>query len=221
MDHATGVAFDVLIPARVHDGIRSGSITVAFRAWKRPSVVAGGTLLSPAGLLGIDEVTPIALDDVTDRDARSSGAGAASEVRAELERGLARGDGRRCYRIRFHRIGDDPRIALRRSADLSDEEWAAIDARLARWDRAAGEGPWTRRLLEVIERHPGIVSTELAAEVSMDRPDFKRRVRQLKGLGLTESLDVGYRLSPRGAALLARSIPPSSSDSARARARGI
>jgi len=29
-------------------------------------------------------------------------------------------------------------------------------------------------------------------------------VRQLKGLGLTISLDVGYRLSPRGKAFLAR-----------------
>ena len=33
---------------------------------------------------------------------------------------------------------------------------------------------------------------------------FKRRVRQLKELGLTESLEVGYRLSPRGADVLAR-----------------
>jgi ribosomal protein S19E (S16A) len=31
---------------------------------------------------------------------------------------------------------------------------------------------------------------------------FKRRVRQLKELGLTESLEVGYRLSPRGRAVL-------------------
>lgn len=33
-------------------------------------------------------------------------------------------------------------------------------------------------------------------------PLFKRRVRQLKELGLTESLEVGYRLSPRGRAVL-------------------
>jgi ATP-dependent DNA ligase len=33
-------------------------------------------------------------------------------------------------------------------------------------------------------------------------PRFKRRVRQLKELGLTESLEVGYRLSPRGDAAL-------------------
>jgi hypothetical protein len=31
---------------------------------------------------------------------------------------------------------------------------------------------------------------------------FKRNVRKLKELGLTESLDIGYRLSPRGRALL-------------------
>jgi hypothetical protein len=31
---------------------------------------------------------------------------------------------------------------------------------------------------------------------------FKRRVRRLKELGLTESLPVGYRLSPRGRSFL-------------------
>ena len=31
---------------------------------------------------------------------------------------------------------------------------------------------------------------------------FKVNVRKLKGLGLAESLEVGYRLSPRGRALL-------------------
>jgi hypothetical protein len=37
-------------------------------------------------------------------------------------------------------------------------------------------------------------------------PLFKRRVRQLKELGLTESLDVGYRLSPRGRSVLDRLV---------------
>lgn len=32
----------------------------------------------------------------------------------------------------------------------------------------------------------------------------ERRVRQLNGLGLTISLDVGYRISPRGLAYLVR-----------------
>ncbi len=36
----------------------------------------------------------------------------------------------------------------------------------------------------------------------MDKARFKTNVRKLKGLGLTESLEVGYRLSPRGEAVL-------------------
>jgi len=35
-----------------------------------------------------------------------------------------------------------------------------------------------------------------------DKISFKLNVRKLKTLGLTESLEVGYRLSPRGIALL-------------------
>ena len=31
---------------------------------------------------------------------------------------------------------------------------------------------------------------------------FKRDVRKLKELGLTESLEIGYRISPRGETLL-------------------
>ena len=38
----------------------------------------------------------------------------------------------------------------------------------------------------------------------MEKMAFKRRIRMLKELGLTESLEVGYQLSPRGRALLAR-----------------
>jgi hypothetical protein len=43
---------------------------------------------------------------------------------------------------------------------------------------------------------------DLAAREGLDVPRFKRRVRQLKGLGLTISLPVGYRISPRGKAFL-------------------
>jgi hypothetical protein len=44
--------------------------------------------------------------------------------------------------------------------------------------------------------------------VGRERHPFKTDVRKLKELGLTESLEVGYRLSPRGRALLARLGPP-------------
>jgi predicted transcriptional regulator len=56
------------------------------------------------------------------------------------------------------------------------------------------------------QAHPRAEATlaaELAEQAGRDPPAFKRDVRMLKELGLTESLERGYRLSPRGRALLA------------------
>ena len=188
----------MLFPAEHYDGLRTGAITVAFRSWKRPTVAAGGTLQSPGGLLGIDEVTPIDPDEVTDDDALAAGLGSAADVFAWIDAArLSDTEDRRLHRIRFHRIGDDPRVALRAAAEIEPTERAALDARLARWDRGT-DGPWTAAILDSIAASPGVVSTVLADQVGMDRATFKRRVRQLKELGFTESLEVGYRLSPRG-----------------------
>ena len=77
-------------------------------------------------------------------------------------------------------------------------------------DAASNRGPWTAAVLTQIADRPGIVSTSLAEALGWERADFKLHVRRLKELGLTISLDVGYRLSPRGAAFLARSAGRSS-----------
>ena len=107
------------------------------------------------------------------------------------------------YRIGIRLAGPDPRVALRAAADLTDAELAALEQKLDRMDRAAPE-PWTRAVLGQIRDRPAIVSTELAAAAGQPRDYYKLRVRRLKALGLTESLEIGYRLSPRGAAYLTR-----------------
>jgi hypothetical protein len=101
------------------------------------------------------------------------------------------------WRIDFVLVGADDRIARRN--DTSSDDLADVMARLSRFDR---NGPWTRTTLRLIERYPGIVSTTLARHAEQDRAAFKLNVRKLKELGLTESLDIGYRLSPRGQAVL-------------------
>ena len=47
-------------------------------------------------------------------------------------------------------------------------------------------------------------TAELAESVGAETKRFKGNVRKLKELGLTESLKVGYRLSPRGEGVLQR-----------------
>jgi hypothetical protein len=69
-------------------------------------------------------------------------------------------------------------------------------------DRSSSRGPWTGAVLTLIADRPGIVSTVPAEAMGWERQDFKLHVRWLKELGLTLSLDVGYRLSPLGESYL-------------------
>ena len=185
----------MLFNRRALDGIAAGEIDLAFRRWKKPTVKAGGTLRARSGVLAIDTVEPTSQRKISAEDAHRAG----FSSRAELLNSL-RPEGR-LYRIEFRRIGDDPRVALRERARLSEAERAQIDARLARMDQARGE-PWTRRVLELIAERPETHAADLAASLGMEKLPFKRDVRKLKELGLTESLLVGYRLSPRGRAYL-------------------
>jgi hypothetical protein len=152
------------------------------------------------GELAIDAVDPIEVDDVTERDARRAG----YVDRAELLAELARHPDGTLYRIELHLAGPDPRVALREQADLGDDDWRGVAARLARLDRASRHGPWTETVLRLIADRPAVRAGDLAASLGREMAPFKIDVRKLKELGLTESLDVGYRLSPRGRAVLAR-----------------
>jgi hypothetical protein len=98
-------------------------------------------------------------------------------------------------------------VALRTRAALTAEELVLLWARLARLDTAAPEGPWTRRALEAIRDHEGLRAADLCRHIGQERLPFKVNIRKLKALGLTESLETGYRLSPRGHTVLAASSP--------------
>jgi acyl dehydratase len=174
--------------------IGEGHVTLAFRRWRRPSVKAGGTLRTRVGVLAIDSVELVDEEHVTDADARRAGAANCEELLAGLP-----GEGA-LHRIEFRLAGPDPRIALRERSRISASERAAIDARLARLDAASRHGPWTAAVLGLIAEQPSTRAPDLAASLGRETARFKADVRKLKELGLTESLEVGYRLSPRGRA---------------------
>ncbi len=127
---------------------------------------------------------------VSDEDARRAGQRSAASLIAGL--GSRRGD---LYRIEVRLAGPDPRVALR-AREPAAAELEAVRARLARM------GPWTYDVLTAIGERPGIRAADLAESLGREKHPFKLDVRKLKELGLTESLRVGYRLSPRGRAVL-------------------
>ena len=189
----------MLFRRRSLDGIRAGEITLAFRRWDRPRARAGGRQRTVVGELRIDSVEPVERAAITLEDAIRAGHASLDELFAELD---ARGRAQ-IWRIELHWAGEDPRRALREQAELDGEELERLRGRLERFDAASRHGPWTRQTLELIRDHPELRAEDLAAVVGREKLPFKRDVRKLKELGLTESLLVGYRLSPRGEALLA------------------
>lgn len=180
------------------EGIARGDVTVAFRRWKRPTVKSGGRVRTGYGVVRIGEIAPCDAAALTERDASASGF---SSLQA-LHKMLGPEDGNPVYRIALLGIEADERVGLRQAAEPSDAEWRDIEARFARWEKAApGYFP---SILRIIGQRPAVLAAELASALDKEKLTFKTDVRKLKELGLTESLDVGYRLSPRGEQVLAR-----------------
>jgi hypothetical protein len=186
--------------ADTHAGLADGSITVTFRNWKRPQAKVGGCYRVGPVTLEVDSIERVGVDTITKAEARRAGE---ADVAGVLRR-LGPVDGGIVWRIAFHQVATvpDPRAVLAADADLAAADVDSVASRLDRLDRASTHGPWTRAVLALIGENPGVVSTELAATLGRERFAFKADVRKLKALGLTESLLVGYQLSPRGRAVL-------------------
>lgn len=184
----------MLFRRSVLDGIVAGDVTLAFRRWDRPRVRPGSRLRTAVGVLEIGAVTQVDPATVSASDVRAAGA-------ADLREVLGTRQDRPLFRIELRYAGGDPRARLREDVPDADE-LAAIRARLAEIDHRSRREPWTRDLLLLIAEHPATRAPDLAAGVGRQTLPFKRDVRVLKELGLTESLAVGYRLSPRGRALV-------------------
>jgi hypothetical protein len=188
----------VLFPLRVLEAIRDGRVDLAFRRWERARVLPGSRLRTAVGVLEVAGVDLVERAMLGEDEAHRAGFESRDDLLSMLDE---RGRGE-IYRIELRYAGADPRVELRNRADPSDAEIDDIAGALARLDQASRHGPWTRTTLELIAARPEVRAEDLAAQVGREKMPFKRDVRKLKELGLTESLSPGYRLSPRGKAVL-------------------
>jgi hypothetical protein len=180
--------------------VRDGSVDLAFRRWERPRVKVGTRMRTRVGLVEVTSLERVPASALGADDATRAGAASVTALREALE-----GRPGDVWRIGLAYAGPDPRDALRTTAP-SEEEVARLRAWLDRLDRSSSYGAWTRQALTLVHTHPGRRAPELAQMVGRPTADFKTDVRKLKEKGLTESLDIGYRLSVRGAAVLG--VPP-------------
>jgi hypothetical protein len=183
------------------DGVASGRITVAYRRWAEPRVVEGRVYRTNAGRIEVESIRQVNPELIADGDADLE---LADRQNARDVRRRLRGDeSMPTFLIRFHLVsGADPREELAAQTSLSSDDLADLQERLDRFDALSNHGPWTLQTLSLIETSPAVRAGDLAASVGRQTAPFKLDVRKLKNLGLTYSLETGYRISPRGAAYL-------------------
>jgi len=198
----------LLFQKAFHAGLQSGAVTLTYRRWPTARVKAGGRYrCHPIGVLEVDAVSRVKVSDITGEDAARAG----FETREALVHYLAGGPKGKLdadtelFRVELHFAGDGDRVPLALEAELSPDDVRTLQAKLKKLD---ADKPWTLETLSIIERRPQVVARLLAQELGRERDAFKVDVRKLKHLGLTQSFEVGYELSPRGKAFLKALGPP-------------
>jgi hypothetical protein len=147
-------------------------------------------------MVRVDKVSVVD-DEISLADAGAAGYPSVEAIVADLKGPLDAAT----YRLELHRIDDaDPRDDLANTTELNETDLSQLQNALARLDR---ERAWTTATLRAIEQQPGTRAGDLASALGwFELQAFKLHVRKLKALGLTISLETGYRLAPRGQAYL-------------------
>ena len=178
------------------DGLTSGAITLTFRRWDKPHVRPGGRYrCHPIGVLEVDAITRVAVATITAADATKAGFPTRDALVGYLAELGPIDDASEVWRVELHHGGDGDRVEIALDDKLDREAVDAITAKLARLDR---DEAWTKRTLALIDKNPRVAASKLAKKVGRETLPFKTDVRKLKKLGLTQSFEVGYELSPRG-----------------------
>ena len=94
-------------------------------------------------------------------------------------------------KVEFELVSDEPRAA---PPTLSAEE--ALE-RLYAMDRRSAK-PWAVGAVLLIRANPATRAADLAPALGFETAKFKANIRKLKALGLTRSLETGYRLTDVG-----------------------
>lgn len=192
----------LLFQKQFHEPLKNGTVTLTFRQWDKPRVKVGGRYrCHPIGVLEVDDIRRVQVQQITEQDAHQAGFPSRSQLIEYLAGGPRGplGPDSELFRIALHYGGDGDRVAIALDDQLSQDDLATIKQKLARLDR---DTPWTLQTLRLIEQHPQVAARILAKKLGRERDEFKVDVRKLKRLGLTQSFEVGYEVSPRGRAFL-------------------
>lgn len=179
-------------------GIKKGTVTLAFRKWQKPSVKSGTRMHTPVGLIEVNTIESIVESDITETDAINAGFAS----REHLLKSFPQNSKGMMYKIEVSYHSEDPRISLREHTDLTEQEFLDIFKKLQKLDKYSKKGQWTRQMLITIKDNPNLHAMGIANLTGFEKEWLKLNIRKLKNLGLTISHTIGYEISPKGKKVL-------------------
>lgn len=175
-------------------GIRSGSINLAFRKWEKESVKKGTLLKTSIGLVEINDIEVVEEHDISDADAIQAG----FTGKQQLLKSFPSNTKALIFKISVSYHSEDPRIELREQTNLTHEEFNKLKQKLERLDYFSKQGAWTISVLHTIKDNPHLPAIEISKLLGFEKEWLKLNIRKLKNLGLTISHHAGYEISPFG-----------------------
>ena len=140
-------------------------------------------------MVRVESVEVVDADAITDEEAQQAGWPDAARLRKRLNPD----ESLPTYRVRLVWDGEDPRIALREDAALTDEDVATLDLRLERLDRASPYGAWTMSTLALIVRAPAATGARPRRDGRPRDRAVQARRPQAQGDGPDRQLRRGLR----------------------------
>ena len=104
----------MIFTKRLREGVRRGEITTSIRIWLRPRVTVGKRYPMDEGVIEVESILPIRLDDITPELARESG----FKGVVDLLKVAKHGRGENVYLVRFHYLGPARTRTIRRKPGL-------------------------------------------------------------------------------------------------------
>lgn len=182
-------------------GIKSGTIKLAFRRWEKPAVKEGTLLKTFIGLVKVVSISTVKESQISKKDIKDAG----FENKEQLLKSLRQNESSNIYKIELRYHAEDPRIELRENTALTESAYAELkDKLVVRLDNYSKQGLWTKKVLLAIKENPKLRAVDLAKLTGFEKQWLKLNIRKLKNLGLTISHEVGYELSPLGTAFVKR-----------------
>jgi hypothetical protein len=194
----------LLFQKRFHEGLKNGAVRLTFRFWSKPQVKPGGRYrVHPIGVVQVDSIEQVKLNSLNEKDSMLAGFTSKQEMLDYMNPLLLKmeSDGREVslFKVALHYGGDGDRASTALKTTVTKDELVVLKAKLQKMDAL---NPWTKKTFELIQQYPRIAASQLALKIKMEKVDFKAYVVKLKKLGLTQSFEVGYEISPYGTVVL-------------------